>query len=72
MACVEKDKRCKICDRLISIARVRRCPTVVLCGGAGTACHTEHYRRRHNRACMLFQRRKRAACRPCNMNGAKT
>ena len=63
MACMEKEKRCKICDRLISIERVRRYATVILCGGAGTKCYAEHHRRRHNRAATLCQRRKRAAMR---------
>ena len=46
MANVQRNTRCKICDALIPIARLRRHPAAVLCGSP--ACDVEHQRRRHN------------------------
>ena len=48
MAGKQHDRRCKICDSLIPIARRRRHPCAVLCGV--TACSIEHKRRRRNRS----------------------
>ena len=48
MANVTRSRRCKICDDLIPVLRLRRHPCAVLCGAA--ACGIEHKRRRHNRA----------------------
>ena len=59
MACKQRDRRCQICHRLIALKRCRTYPTAVLCGGRD--CYAEHYRRRHNQASMLYQRRQRLA-----------
>ena len=61
MPCMEKERRCKICDPLISIERCRLYATVKLCGGA--ECREENSRRLHNRAAMRYQRRQRAEAR---------
>ena len=48
MANVQRSNRCKVCDGLIPVKRLRRHPCAVLCGAA--ACGIEHKRRRRNRA----------------------
>lgn len=48
MANVQRNTRCKICDSLIPVKRLRRHPCAVLCGSP--ACDVEHQKRRHNHA----------------------
>ena len=48
MAGKQHDRRCKICDSLIQVARLRRHPCAVLCGS--DSCSVEHKRRRRNRS----------------------
>ena len=59
MANIERHRRCPVCDWLLAVKRLRRHPRALLCGS--TECKAEYERRRHNRACMLYQRRKRKA-----------
>ena len=53
-----KKLRCRICERFISLARLRRHPVAITCGGA---CQTENLKRVHRDHAMYSQRRKRAA-----------
>ena len=48
------DRRCKICDRLIPVQRLRRFPNAVLCGSP--PCDVEHQKRRHNRKQATWRR----------------
>ena len=54
MANVQRNNRCKICDSLIQVERLRRHPCAVLCGSA--ACDVQHQRRRHNHAQQNWKR----------------
>ena len=47
-------RRCRICDSLLRIARLRSHPQAVLCGS--TACDVEHQKRRHNRKQQTWRR----------------
>ena len=48
MSNVRRSTRCKVCDALIGVKRLRRHPCATLCGSA--RCAVEHRRRRHNHA----------------------
>ena len=54
MANVQRNNRCKICDSLIPVARLRRHPCATLCGASD--CDVEHQKRRHNRAQANYRR----------------
>ena len=48
MANVPRKTRCKVCDKLIGVERLRRHPCAVLCDSPD--CTIEYRRRRHARA----------------------
>ena len=54
MATVQRNTRCKICDSLIPVKRLRRHPCAALCGASD--CDVEHRKRRHNHAQQNWKR----------------